>query len=451
MGPYRRMVWTEGMLLGPHHFQQAERYLLGEMGHRLDLVLPHSWGVRRLAIDEEALGNGHFHLLELDAILPDGSAVRFPTIDPVPTGRDLTGVFGADRAEMDVYVALPDDRPGTPRCRAQDMPGAADSRFRSESVRVQDENAPGSEAEIAIAHSNARLLLSGENLDGFTVLKIARLKRSTEGVIVRDPDYAPPSLSIEAAGPTLTILRTVLESLSAKSDTLKVQTRQAGGKVQYGTSDVMLFWQVHTVNSAIPTMSHFQRTPDTHPVDLYLAMVELLGSLCTFAEDRHPREIPPYQHEDLGGTFRGLERLFRSLIEISDVSRHERVALAQVNEAQIQGEITDERLFGAGYQWFLAVHGPLTEDRIRDEVPGKISIGSSHNVEFLVRQALRGVGITYTAIPSSDFPIKSGYVYFRLDTHDETWETIKEARTIAIYLRGAELKGLSFELIVTQT
>ncbi|HMB69658.1 MAG TPA: type VI secretion system baseplate subunit TssK, partial [bacterium] len=369
----------------------------------------------------------------------------------VPTGRDLGDAFGADRSSLDVYLALPDDRPGTPRCRPSESDRTSESRFRSEAIRLQDENQPGSEAEVVVAHPNARLAFTGESLDGHTVLPIARIKRSTEGALIRDPDWAPPSLSLQAAGPATSILRTVLESLSAKSDTLKIQTRQAGGKVQYGTSDVMLFWQVHTVNSAIPLMSHFQRTPDTHPLDVYLAMVELLGSLCTFAEDRHPREIPPYRHEDLGGTFRELEAMFRSLIEISDVSRHERVALSQVNDSQLQGEITDERLLGPGYQWFLAAHGALTEDRIRDEVPGKVSIGSAHNVEFLVRQALRGVGLTYTAIPSSDFPIKSGYVYFRLDTHDETWETIKEARSIAIYLRGAELKGLSFELIVTQT
>lgn len=451
MSGYRRMVWTEGMLLGPHHFQQAERHLLGEIRHRLDLALPYSWGIRRLAIDEDALGNGQFHLLELDAILPDGTSIRLPDIDPVPTGRDVKAAFGADRAELDVYLALPDDRPGLPHCRPAEDSNASESRFRSESLRIQDENAPGSEADVAVAHPNVRLLLSGESRDGFTVLPIARLRRSTEGALIRDPNWAPPSLSVEAAGPVAGILRAFLEALSAKSDTLKIQTRQAGGKVQYGTSDVMLFWQVHTVNSAIPLLAHFQRDPSVHPVDVYLAVAELLGSLCTFAEDRHPREIPPYEHGDIGGTFRGLERIFRSLIEISDVSRHERVALNRTDDATLKGDITDERILGAGYQWFLAVHGPLTEDRIREELPGKVTIGSPHNVEFLVRQALRGVGITYTAIPSSDFPIKSGHVYFRLENHGETWDTVKESRGIAIYLRGTELRELTFELIVTQT
>jgi type VI secretion system protein ImpJ len=304
---------------------------------------------------------------------------------------------------------------------------------------------------VATARANVRILLSGESLDGFTTLKIAQLERSSAGQIVRARDWAPAALSVEAAGPAPSVLRLVLESLSAKSDTLKIQTRQVGGKVQYGTSDVMLFWQVHTVNSWIPVMAHFQRTPQSHPWDLYAALVQLLGGLCTFASDRHPREIPAYDHENLGGTFRKLESMFRELIEISEVSRHERIPLARVNDALLKGEVGDERLFSEGYKWFLSVTGPLAEDRIREELPGKITIGSPHNVEFLVRQALRGVGVVYTALPSSDFPIRSGHVYFRIESHGETWDTVKEARSIALYLRGAELKELAFELIVTQT
>ncbi len=79
-----------------------------------------------------------------------------------------------------------------------------------------------------------------------------------------------------------------------------------------------------------------------------------------------------------------------------------------------------------------------------------MTIGSSHNVEFLVRQALRGVALKHTAVPPRDFPIKAGRTYFRLESHGETWDTVVEARSIAIYLRGAELKELSLELIAME-
>ena len=450
MSGYRRVVWSEGMLLGPHHMQQAERHLLGEMDSRVQFARPKAWGVRRIEVDPEAVANGRFNLLSLEAVLADGTLIRLPSIDPVPTGRDLTQSFTVDRAHLDVYLALPEDRPGLPRVRLSGTDANALSRFVAATARLADENAPGPDSEITCAQQNLRILVSGDNLDGYTTLAIARVERAGDGTMVLSRNYAPPSLSLQAAGPVPGIVRSVLENLSAKSDALSAQTRHGGETVQFGVTDVMLYWQLHTVNSYIPVMAFFQRHPECHPMDLYLVMAQLAGTLCTFAVGRHPREIPPYEHENLGGTFRSLEKVIRELSEITTATRFDRVPLTKVDDAMLKGEVQDVRLFEPAYQWYLAVAGDLAEERIREELPSKITIGSTHNVEFLVRQALRGVAVSYTAIPPRDFPLKAGHVYFRLQNHGETWETIAEARAIAIYLRGPELKGLSFELIVME-
>ena len=451
MSGYHRVVWSEGMLLGPHHFQQAERHLLGEMDYRFHVAVPFAWGVRRIAIDEDALRNRRFQLRELEAVLPDGAAVRLPGIDPVPTGRDLESAFGPERSSLDVFLALPDNRPGIPRTRLPGTDGVTDSRYVSEGLPLHDENAPGPETEVLVARQNLHILVSGESLDGFTTLPIARLKKTEAGLPFLDPDFAPPSLSIQAAGPVPGIVVSVLENLSAKADVLASQTRQGGSKVQFGTSDVLLFWQLHTVNAVIPVLAHYRNHPDMHPVHPYLALARLAGALCTFASDRRAREVPGYDHENLGRTFRALEKMVRELSEISAPTRFDRVHLEKTEDgALLKGDVVDQRLFGSGYHWYLAVTGNLAEDRIRTEVPAKVTIGASHNVEFLVRMALRGVPVTHTAVPPNDFPIKAGHVYFRLENHGETWDTIAEARSIALYLQGAELKGLSYELIAME-
>ncbi len=311
MSAYRRIVWNEGMLLGPHHFQQAERHVLGEMQYRLDAAVPHAWGVRRIGIDEDALRNKRFHLLELEAVLPDGTLVRLPAIDPAPAGRDLDGAFGSDRSVLDIYIALPADRPGTPRTRLAGTAGPSDSRLLSESLGLHDENSPGVETEILVARQNLRILVSGESLDGFTALQVAQLRKTEDGAIILSPDFSPPGLSIQGSGPLPGIIVSILENLSAKADVLASQTRQGGDSVQFGTSDVLLFWQLHTVNAVIPTLAHYRRHPETHPVHAYLTLARLAGSLCTFASDRRAREVPEYDHEDLGGTFRRLEALIR--------------------------------------------------------------------------------------------------------------------------------------------
>jgi type VI secretion system protein ImpJ len=420
------------------------------MDFRLQSSRPKAWGVRRIEVDQEAIANGRFNLLALEAVLADGTLIRLPSIDPVPTGRDLTQSFTVDRAHLDVFLALPEDRPGLPRVRLSGTDPNAPSRFVATTSRLADENAPGPDSEITVAHQNLRILVSGDNLDGYTTLPIARVERSGDGTMMLSRNYAPPAVAIQGAGPVPGIVRAVLENLSAKSDALGAQTRHGGETVQFGVSDVMLYWQLHTVNSYIPVMSFFQRHPECHPMDVYLVIAQLAGALCTFAVGRHPREIPPYDHENLGGTFRSLEKIIRELSEVTTATRFDRVPLTKIDDAMLKGDVQDVRLFEPAYHWYLAVSGDLAEDRIRDELPSKITIGSTHNVEFLVRQALRGVPITYTAIPPRDFPLKAGHVYFRLQNHGETWDTIAEARAISLYLRGAELKGLSFELIVME-
>lgn len=436
------------MLLSPHHFQQSERHLLGELSYRDSIGTAHAWGVSRLEIDAEALKSGRFTILALEAVLRDGTSIRLPGIDAVPPSRDLSKHLTADRPTLDVHLALPEERAGLPRVSLPGETFAAESRYRAEPVQLSDENAPASEAEVLVARQNLRILISGESLDGYETIPIARLERSEEGVVVASPGYAPPALSLRAAGPLPGILRTILEILSSKSSVLTQQTRQVGGTVQFGGSDVVLFWQLHTVNTFIPVLAHYQRHPEAHPEEVYLALARLAGALCTFAAERHPREVPVYEHEDLGRTFRGLERVVRELGEISSPTRFDRIPLKRVDDSLMKGEIGDERLVAKGTEWYLSASGDLAEEKIREGLPGKITIGSTHNIEFLVRQALRGVAVTFTAVPPRDFPLKAGHCYFRLENTGETWETVAESRAIALYLRGSELKGLSFELVV---
>ncbi len=448
MSRTRRVVWSEGMLLSPHHFQQADRHALGELAYRASIGTAHAWGVSRLEIDADALKNGRFTLLALEAVLRDGTSVRLPSIDPVPPSRDLSKWLSPDRPWIDVFLALPEERAGLPRVRMPGESGEAESRFTGEPERVADENDPASDAEVLVSRQNLRVLVTGESLDGYATIPLARLERSEEGVVVPSPTYAPPALAVRAAGPVPGILRTILEILTSKSSVLSQQTRQVGGTVQFGGSDVILFWQLHTVNTFIPVLAHYQRHPEAHPEEVYLALARLAGALCTFAADRHPREVPAYEHEDLGKTFRALERIVRDLGEISSPTRFDRIPLKRVDDSLLKGEIGDERLVAKGAEWYLSATGDLPEEKIREGLPGKVTIGSTHNIEFLVRQALRGVAVTFTAVPPRDVPLKAGHCYFKVDTQGETWETIVESRAVAIYLRGSELKGLSFELVV---
>ena len=49
-----KVLWTEGLFLQPHHFQQADRYTEALVGGLARRVTPYAWGFSALEIDEEA-------------------------------------------------------------------------------------------------------------------------------------------------------------------------------------------------------------------------------------------------------------------------------------------------------------------------------------------------------------------------------------------------------------
>ena len=443
-----RIVWTEGMFLGPQHFQQWDRFQAGEQRFRQETLCPEAWGVRQVVFDTEALGNSRLKLESVEGILPDGSIVRAPAVDPIPAGRQFSDLFTPSLKRLEVFLAIPDERPGVPECRPVGQQGVAATRHVSEPVQVDDLNNPGKEMEIVVARQNLKLLVSGENLDGFITLKLAEIERTSEAGYRIAQDYVPPRLSLGSSGPLFEMTGSLLEALTAKSTALSEQTRQRGaGMVEFGTSDVGNFWLLHTVNSFLPLLADHQRTPGRHPHTVYATLAQLAGALCTFSSDHAPGAIPAYAHTDLGGTFGDITALVRKLLETVMPSRFTGVELTARDETMLTGEIVDRGLLEEGTHWYLSVRGDMPSAQVVEDVPSQMIIGSPHNIDFLVRTATPGVALTHVPVPPRDFPLKAGCTYFTVETSSETWETIKESRAIAIYLGGPGLRECKFELI----
>ena len=70
-----RIQWHEGMLLSPQHFQLESARVDALIGWHTLTGAPYSWGVKRLKFDLSLLPSGMVRVLELEAILPDGTAV----------------------------------------------------------------------------------------------------------------------------------------------------------------------------------------------------------------------------------------------------------------------------------------------------------------------------------------------------------------------------------------
>jgi type VI secretion system protein ImpJ len=307
MSKYRKIVWNEGMLLTPHHFQQWDNYHEDLLNSRVQSMMQYEYGVLDLQINNEAIANGNFQISNCRAVLPDGLMVNVPDAEAVPDLRPVGDHFRPEAQYLGVHLAIPARKMGEANFQANGAKASSNLRFLQEGALVKDETSGTNEQPVALAKSNLRLIFDDELRDGFTSMKVAQLERTPTGHYKISDEYIPPILKVGASIWLSNLLRQIVEILITKSGSLGEQRRQSKASLaDFTTSEVAVFWLLHTINSSIPTMAHFFRSPTLHPERLYLQMAELAGKLMTFSVDHHPKDIVKYDHDDLYFTFYNL-------------------------------------------------------------------------------------------------------------------------------------------------
>lgn len=434
MSHYRKVVWSEGMLLTPHHFQQLDNYHEQSLNSRLASIAPHNWGVLDLQVNRESIANGYFDLVRCRAVMPDGLMLNMPEIEQAPQPRAVEGFFEMADERLSVYLAVPAKRAGalsfqTPGSDANQM-----ARYFQETGLAQDETTGDNERQVAFARANVRLLFGDELREGYSSIKIAELERTATGQLTVSENWIPPALSASASPWLVNMLRQLVEILITKSSTLSEQRRQrASGLADFTASEVAIFWLLRTVNSAIPTLAHFFRAHPLHPERLYLAMAELAGELMTFVTDAHPKDITRYDHTDLYTTFSQLSATIRELLETVIPTRCVPIPLENVRKSLYVGRVQDEQLLKEA-AFYLAVRAQIPESRLIELVPRVVKIAARDVIDAVVGSALPGVTLMHASPPPAPIPTRVGFHYFALDSVGPYWDTIRGSKLMAVYV-----------------
>jgi len=434
MSKYRKIVWNEGMLLSPQHFQQWDNYHEELMNSRVRSVLPFEYGVLDLQVNNEAVANGNFQITVCHAVLPDGLMINVPDAEAVPDLRPVKDHFHPEQEKLGVHLAIPARKMGEANFQANGAKSNANLRYLQEGALVKDETSGTNEQPLAYAKSNLRIIFDDELRDGFTSIKIAELERTPTGHLKISEEYIPPILKVSGSMWLVNMLRQLVEILITKSGSLGEQRRQRNASLaDFTTSEVAIFWLLHTINSSIPMMAHYFRSPLLHPEKLYLEMAGLAGKLMTFTIEFHPKDIVKYDHDDLYFTFYSLSTQLKELLETVIPSRCVPIILEKTRETLYVGRIEDERLLKeAGF--YLAVRAQMPESKLIEGVPRVVKIASRDVIDSVIGSALPGVVLTYANPPPAPIPARVGFRYFMLDTIGPYWNGIKGSKVISVYV-----------------
>ncbi len=433
-----RVVWSEGMYLGPHHFQAQTRYFEDSIQFKASSLWFAPYGLAGLELDADALYNGIVSLLHARGIFPDGLVFNLPESDALPEARPIAEFFPPTREGVVVSLAIPPHRPNGMNCFVEDNAGGSrasggtEARYTSEVRVLHDENTGGDERPVRLGRKNLRILFDTEPAGEFVNLALARVVRDGSGHFIYDPNFVPPVLQIGASMRLMLLAQRLIEILEEKSSALR---SAAGSKSVFSAREIASFWLLHSVNSALAPLRHLLIAKRGHPEELYLELSRLSGALCTFGLDANPRDLPLYDHANPSECFDQLDRHIRALLETVVPTNCIAIPLKRVEDYFYEGEIIDTRVLGSA-RWVLGIGAGVAEADLMAKTPQLVKVCSPPFVRELVKRALPGLALTHLPAPPPAIPVRLDAQYFGVGRDGPCWEHIVKTRRVGVYVPG---------------
>ena len=440
-----RVVWSEGMYLGPHHFQVQSRYFEDSIRFATSSLWFEPFGLVGCALDHEALKNGTVSLIHARGLFPDGLAFHMPECDPVPEPRRIGELFPPNCDTLVVRLAIPARKVNGLNVAAEGG-SASPARFIGEMQTLHDDITGMDEKPVRVGRKNIRILFETESSEGMEILAVGRVTRDHSGHFVYDETFIPPCVQISGSEELMRLLHRLLEILDEKSVTLARGKSAGKGFAEFSTRDIANFWFLHTVNSSLAPLRHLFLTKRGHPEELYTELVRLGGALCTFALDSHPRTLPLYNHLKLDETFAALDQHIRTHLETIVPTNCVSIPLVKTADYFYEGEVKDQRCMGSS-RWVLAVRSPAGEVEVMGRTPQLVKVCSKLFVPELVKRALPGMPLAHMPVPPSAISTRADTQYFAINRGGPCWDHLLQTRQVGVYVPG-ELPDPELELLV---
>ncbi|HEV8549532.1 MAG TPA: type VI secretion system baseplate subunit TssK, partial [Polyangiaceae bacterium] len=243
----------------------------------------------------------------------------------------------------------------------------------------------------------------------------------------------PPVLFLRTASFLESGVRRVLASILARQKELAAERRQRNaGNVEFHATEVRKFWLLHTLNGTVPRLNHLLDTARVHPEEAYLALVELAGSLTSFAPDSDPNELPKFNYLELGATFEALFAKVLQLLPGGIEASYTEIPLQHRSDGMLIGRLTEAT--PPSREFFVSVKANLQEALVRERIPGVLKMAGWGQIYEVVKHQRKGVALAVDWSPSGSLPLKPGVCFFRVVKEGVYWEDIQKSASVALYL-----------------
>ncbi len=434
-----RVIWSEGMFLNPHHFQQQERYIERYVDGKCSAYSAYGWGIERLEVDQELLKLGKISLISAKGVFPDGTPFSFPDQNDMPPVFEVPD----HTHNKVVYLAIPVKRPGAidvlPEAETQGL-----ARHYASKQSVRDVSVEGGDSvEIDIGKLSMRLLLESDDMSGYAGIGILRISEAREDKnILLDEEYIPTCYDCHVSLKLSGFLSELAGLLHHRGESIagRLADTQRGG-----TAEVADYMLLQLVNRLEPLITHLSQMRGLHPVDLYSEAVQMVGELSTFVtSNKRPPVFPPYLHDRLQSTFSPVINALRQCLSMVYEQRAAALELVEKKFGIRVAQITDRTLIDSA-MFVLAVRANILENKIQTLFPAQVKVGPVDRIRQLVNAAMPGIPLKVLPVAPRQIPYHSGYTYFELERNNDYWKELRHSGGIALHI-GGDFPGLELEL-----
>jgi len=435
----KRVVWTEGMMLLPQHFQQQTRFVESQIRKQIAFSCAHHWGFNHLVVDPALLRSGKFRLLSASGILPDGSYFDIPGTDAAPAAIDIDESL----LHKKIYLAVPLAEPGqTEVSRTAGKENVV--RLKLEEVELTDVTESSAlKSPIEVAGLQLTLLTDNDALGAFSCLPLAMIidiTRSRE--VTLDPEFLPPAISFSFSSHIQGFMTELTHLLSHRTQALASRVSIAG---KASTFEVQDFLMLQLLNRTLTQARYLSLAAQLRPEELYLFMTGLLAEMSVFIKaNKLYLEQPNYEHDNLTPVFKTLIDQLRQAFSVVLEQNAVQIQLTEKKYGIRVGVVADKTMF-TSCGFVLAVNADIGPEEIRQYLPPQVKIGSVEQIKELVNLQLPGISINTLAVAPREIPYKRNCVYFELVPKGPYWQSLSQSGGIALHI-GANIPGLLIEL-----
>jgi len=434
-----KVVWSQGMFLQPHHFQQEGRYTERVIDNRVRALSPFAWGFAELQLDDSLLALGRVGIARASGTWPDGTPFAIPQLDPAPAPLDIP----ADLKNEVVYLALPVQREGLNEADFGEGAGDELARFEAIVENVRDNTDATAEPEdIQTGRLKLRLLRAKELTDAYTVLGAALVQeRRSDNAVLLDRSYIPPQVVADASGQLSSSLTLLHGLVRQRAHALAGKMGQLG----HGVSEVAQFLRLQLLNRNEPLLRQYSSAPNVHPRELFNVCLQLAGELSTFhSAARRSPDFPLYKHDDLRGCFTPVFDAIRDMLSAVEEDNAVQIELVD-RKFGVRTAVVPDLEMARSATFVLAVNAQIPGEQLRTRFPAQTKVGPVESIKELVNFNLAGITLRSLPVAPRQLPFHAGFFYFELERGGELWQKFEASGNLALHVAG-DFPGLDLAL-----